>query len=295
MALSNFIPSELMNEMILSRLRKNLVAVDVVSQDYAPMLSKFGDSVKIPSLTTSAGAQSYTRDSTISYSGVSDSSQILTIDQEKYFAYSIDMVDSQQSAVNIANETAYQAGRDLAEAADAYLLQTLFLAGALTIGGTGTRFLGDSSTAVSIAAANTAVTASGAINYLGRMSQRLDEADIPADDRWVICPPWFVNYLVQEKVLQAPSVDGEAAYQNGRVGRAYNFDVRTSTNLTNYNAASSHIYAGHKSAVQFAGKMIEARSFPMETKFAEAVRGLYTYGAKVVRGYGLAYGRITQV
>jgi hypothetical protein len=280
----------MMNQTVLYKLNKKLVAVDVISQDYASMLSQYGDSVKIPSIGTTS-ASDYTKDTTISYSGLGATSQILTINQQKYFAYSVDLVNEQQAIVNVANSIFNQASLDLAEAADAYLLQTLYSGEANVIAGSGARALGAVGSAVSI---YSDVSASGAVDYLGRLQQRLDENDVPVEGRWVICPPWFGSTLVKEKVLVTTSTQGEDAFTNGRIGRAYGFDIRVSTNLTNYNAAASHIYAGHREAVQFAGQLVDSKIFPMETKFAEGVRGLYVYGAKVVRTDALAFGVITQ-
>ena len=59
-SLSDFIPSSVMNEFINEKFRKSLVAVNCVSTDYSSLLSKAGDSVKIPTVLTS-GASNYTR------------------------------------------------------------------------------------------------------------------------------------------------------------------------------------------------------------------------------------------
>ena len=290
MSLASLIPSELMNETILFKLRKKLTAVDVISTDYQSLLANYGDSVKIPTIETN-GASAYTKDSVISYSGLGATSQILTIDQQQYFAYSVDLINEQQAIVNAANSIFNQASIDLAEAADTYLLQTLFPGGAGVIAGSTVRKLGATGDAVPIYAD---VAASGAIDYLGRLSQRLDEEDVPQEDRFAIVPPWFASVLVKEKVLVTASTTAEDAFANGRIGRAYGFDIRTSTNLKNAKTAATEIFAGHRSAVQFAGMLVDSKIFPMETKFGEGIRGLYVYGAKVTRATALAYGVITQ-
>jgi hypothetical protein len=45
---------------------------------------------------------------------------------------------------------------------------------------------------------------------------------------------------------------------------------------------SYHIIGGHKSALTFASQMTEMESLRLQTKFANAVRGLQVYGYKVV-------------
>jgi hypothetical protein len=296
MSLAAFIPSEIMNQVILHNLNRDLVAVDAISRDYEGLLAGGGDSVKIPYIQT-VTASTYTRDSTLTYSGLGGTSTTLSVDQQRYFAYSVDFANEAQAAANVANEIFMQASWTLRDAADAYLLKTLYVADALTISGTtgSASYLGAAADAVKVYGYGTgSLNGSGALAYLGRMSQRLDEANVPTDQRWAIVPPWFHSYLVQEKCLTSTSTDGNDAYSNGRVGRAYGMDIRVSTNLTNATAAASEIVAGHKTAVQFAGKLVNSEIIKLETKFAEGVRGLYLYGAKVVQPYAVCLGYVTQ-
>lgn len=295
MSLAGFIPTELMNQIILGKLNKSLVAGDVVSRDYEALLVPGGASVKIPSIGA-VSASAYTRDSTITYSGLGGSSQNLELNKEYYYAYSVDDVNDALAYANVANQIVVDASHALRDSADSYLLTDLFVNGATTTSGTGARALGAAGSAVSVYGYGTgSLNGSGALAYLGRMSQRLDEADVPFEDRWCICPPWFNSYLVQEKCLTAPSVDANLAYANGRVGRAGGFDIRVSTNLTNYNAAASNIFCGHRKAVEFVGKVINSEIFKMrETKFAVGVSSIYVFGAVVQRPTGLAMGFISQ-
>jgi len=290
-SLKNFIPSEVMSALIVTKMRKQLVAADVVSTDYRGVLGAFGDSIKIPTFTTS-GATDYTRNSTLTYSAVDGAGQILKIDQQKYFAYGIDFLDERQSPANIANAVLEQATMDLSEAADTHLIQTIWSDGAGITGGSGASALGTTSVPISVVASDD--SGSGILNFVGRIQRRLDEANAPQNDRYLVCPPWFHSYLVQNKCLEvSTNVNGSEAYDNGRVGRVLGFDVRVSTNLTNYNDSGSHVYAGVKSACQFVDSLVEAKIAELETKFALGARGLYVYGAKVVNANGIAKAIVT--
>jgi len=293
--MSAFIPSEIVPSVMLSRIQKQLVAADVINHSYEGMLKKAGDSFKIPSLSGIAVGD-YTRNQTLTWSAVGGSSQVLTINQEKYITLHLDAIDNEQSAIAVSNDVFGQMSYEVANDADSYLLSGYYPSvDGTNSGGSGARALGTSGTAISVYNIETETTGSGALAYLGRMAQILDEENCPQADRFAIVPPWFSSYLVQEKCLTAPSVEGEAAYQNGRVGRAMGFDIRTSTNLINYNTTASHIYAGHKSAVEYAGSMVEASIFPMrEVKFGEGFAILYVYGALVVRPTFLCKGFVTQ-
>lgn len=290
-SLANMVPSEVMGAFILDRLEKVLVAGDVVNTEYAGVISAYGDSVKIPSLGDST-VSDYTKNSTLSYGNLDSSSQILNINQAKYFATSVDKIDDSQSIANIIPVIADRGASDLAKEADSYILQDVMPSGALTVGGTGNRALGTSGSPINVSISTT--SASGVLSYLGRMAQRLDEADVPQEDRFAVVPPWFHNYLVINRVV-SPALDSETQYQNGRIGApVMGFDVRVSNNLTNATTTGSHIIAGHKSACAFAGNVVETRIFDMETKIATAVRSLYVYGAKAVSGKAIALGHITQ-
>lgn len=292
--LSNLIPSEVLAQALLLKLRKNLVAADAVGNMYNTVLRNGGDSVKIATISDTS-ASDYTKLSTLSYAGLDSTGQTLYVDQLKSFDYGIDLIDIKQSPINITNTVLQQATRSLVEAADTYLLTSVMCSGAGLTGGTGGRALGTTGTPINVYNANSA-TGSGAVEYLGKLQQRLDEADAINDGRYVICPPWFASNLVAQRVLEtAGSVPDNGVWDNGRVGRAMGFDIRVSTNLTNYNTTASAIFAGYKDSVQFVDTMVEASIIPLTTKFAYGARGLYIYGAKVISTTGLALGFISQV
>jgi len=293
MSLNNFIPADVMGAFILERLEKVLVAGNVVNTDYQGLITQQGDSVKIPSMGD-IDTSDYTNNETLSYGNVDSAGQILNIDQAKKFVKQVSLVDSKQAAALIIPEVARRGAFEIAKDVDTYILQTIMPSGALTVGGTGTSALGTSSTPVNVNISES--TTSGVIGYVGRLSQRLDEADVDQEGRFLVCPPWFHNYLVQNKVLETDgSVSAEDAYTNGRVGRVMGFDVRVSNNLTNASAAGSHIFAGTVSSVTFAGNLIDSQVIDLESKFGTGIRGLYIYGAKTVLGEATAFGVISQV
>jgi hypothetical protein len=294
--LASMIPSEVMNQFVVEKLNKQLVAANAVARDYQSTFVKAGDSYKIPAISGTA-ASNYTLNQTISYGALGATSVVLTVDQMKYFSYSVDKVDNKMAAVNAVNAIANQAAYSLAEAADTYLLQTVFNGGE-TSAGTGIRALGVSGTAISIVTEQALVTGSlsaavPVMKYLGRMAQRLDEADVPQSDRVLIIPPWFSSYLTAAKIITTyTSTDGN--FDNGYVGRAYGFDIRVSTNLKNATAAAdSQVFALHKSAVQYVDQVVDSEIKDLETMFGTGIRGLYIYGAKLVQPTALAVGWVT--
>ena len=287
MSLSAFIPSEVVGAMVLEAFQKKIVAADLVSRNYEPLLSKAGDSTKIATLEALNGSD-YTKNQTVTYSSIDATSQLLTIDQDVLFARSIDKIDTKQAALAILPQVVNAASYVIASGIDNYLINTTMSGNAGITGGTGAAALGTNGSEIT-------VYSSGCLNYLGRLSQRLDESDVPYEGRWIIAPPWFTTKLSQQQVLQTYT-NSDNVWSNGRVGRCMGFDIRTSTIIPNANVTTSNmIFAGHISAIEYAGYMVDNRiGFDMETKVAEGVRMLYVYGAKAVRTTALALGFIAQ-
>ena len=295
--LASMIPSEVMNQFVVTKLNKILVAGDAVARDYQTDFVKAGDSYKIPAVSGTS-VSNYTLNQTITYGAIGATSVVLSVDQMKYFSYSVDKVDSKMAAVNAVNYIANQAAYSLAEAADTYLLQTV-LAGGTTSAGSGARALGISGTSITIVPTQAEVTgdlsaAVPVLKYLGRLSQRLDEEDVPQSDRMLIIPPWMQSYLVAAKILETVT-DSNGNFDNGRIGRAYGFDIRVSTNLARATAAAdSQVIALHRSACQYVDAVIDSEVRDLETTFGTGVRGLMCYGATLVRPEAVCVGSVTQ-
>ena len=289
-SLANTIPSEVMGELIIVDLRKQLVAADVCNNYADGLIQNFGDSVKIPSVQ-SQSVSDYTKNSTITYGSVDSASVILQVNQQKYFASSIDSIDERQSVGNIAGIVLNDGVAALAEAADSYILQTTMSNGAGIKGGSGNSALGTSTTPLSVSA-NT----SGVLNFFGRMMQRMDESNVPQAGRWAIIPPWMHSYVVQNKLVDARGVANDEAYSNGKIGRILGFDLRVSSNATNATTGTkSEVFAGYQQSVEFADNLVNAEIRELETKFGEGVRGLYVYGSVVARANTLLKAVVSQV
>jgi hypothetical protein len=72
------------------------------------------------------------------------------------------------------------------------------------------------------------------------------------------------------------------------VGRAFGFDVLLSNNVTNTTGDDYRICAGYPGALTFAEQVNSVEAFRLEARFADGVKGLHLYGAKVTRTTGIA-------
>ena len=90
---SNFVP-EIWSARFLSRLDDSLVWGSVANSLYEGEIAQAGDTVKIPTPTTTVTVSDYTIDTDIaSPTLTSGTTQDLTIDQQKYFHFYVDDID----------------------------------------------------------------------------------------------------------------------------------------------------------------------------------------------------------
>jgi hypothetical protein len=79
------------------------------------------------------------------------------------------------------------------------------------------------------------------------------------------------------------------AVLNGEIGRIAGIRILVSNNVktTGSSPVVSHMMAGHASALAYAEQIVNVEGLRLEGSFADAVRGLHLYGAKVLDGAGL--------
>lgn len=139
--------------------------------------------------------------------------------------------------------------------------------------------------------ANTAiqVTASNIFDILLQLQVKLDNNEIPFEDRFVVLPP-ALSALARESAFFNPSGVPEAyqkmsinGWGNGRVGGSLaGFEVYQSPRLIGDSVNGWHIIAGHKSAITFAMGFTETGMEDLIGNFGKAYKSLNVYGAKVV-------------
>ena len=166
------------------------------------------------------------------------------------------------------------------------------------------------------AARATAVTASTIYDQVTLLAEKLDENDIPSDNRKFTVPPALVAQLRQSSEMQ-PSGIAElytGTVINGRVMRVGAFDIHVATGAristraghslatgsTTINpadvvlAASGNGYimpANHTEFMTYADKWSESRVVPSELQFSKKYQGLFLFGAKVPK-YRRKFGSV---
>ena len=118
---------------------------------------------------------------------------------------------------------------------------------------------------------------------------KLDKANVPVSGRFVVVPPEvYALLLLDDRFVKASdSATANAALLNGEVGRVAGFTVYMSNN-TPYASETWSIPAGVKTATTYAEQIVSTEAYRLEKRFADAVKGLHVYGAKVTDGTQLA-------
>jgi hypothetical protein len=268
MSVRNFVPT-IWSAKLFQELDKAHILVNLANRDYEGEIKGYGDQVKINAVgdvTVSNYAPNVT---SITPQQLTAAQTILEIDQSKYFAFYIDDVDNAQTKPKLMGEAMRKSAYALADTAD--------------------QLIAGFHSEAHVTVASTALNASGEniLTPLAQTARRLDEANVPAQGRWMVVPPWFHARLVLNKVLETEgSVSAENAYTNGFVGRAFGFDIYMSNNLSTGVSATldeSHYgMAGTSRAISFAEQIVKMEAYRPENSFSDAVKGLHVYGAKVV-------------
>jgi hypothetical protein len=117
------------------------------------------------------------------------------------------------------------------------------------------------------------------------LSQMLDDAEVPQNDRWCILPADAKSALLTAAEFNR---DIEVVYketvQNGKIGKAYGMDlyVLPSANVAGDNTDGYKVMAGHKSFLTAGyGFISPIEVVNPENNFGSKIKGLFAYGAKV--------------
>lgn len=275
-ALTNFIP-QVWSAQLLNSLKASLIygQTGVINRNYEGEISGFGDTVKINTIGT-VTVGDYTKNADMSApQDLSGTQTTLTINQSKYFNFQIDDVDKAQTNPKLMSQAMVESAYALRNTADQFIASTM-VAGVKT-GNT----IGNDTTPET-------VTAENAIDLLVDLGTILDEANVPEDGRWVILPPWYHAMIEKSPKFQYTSENMSSVVRNGVVGRIAGFDVMKSNNVPNTAKEKYKILAGHGIATTYAEQINDVEAYRPEKRFADAVKGLHLYGAKVVRPEALA-------
>lgn len=143
--------------------------------------------------------------------------------------------------------------------------------------------------------ANTAITVTKTtiFDYIIDLKTKLDQAEIPAEDRYIAMPAIVANLLLKSSQLQtAVSTAYEDVIKKGILGYVGGFKAYSNEQVSGNNTTGYKCLAGHKSFITFAMAFTESGVEPFIGGFGQNFKGLNCYGAKVIdeRRKAGAYG-----
>ena len=271
MAVTGFIP-KLWSARLLNALDKSHVFANVVNRDYEGEIKKMGDTVHINTIgAVTIGTYTQNTDFSSGPETLATTDQTLTIDQAKYFNFQVDDIDAAQAAGDIMDKAMTRAAYGLADASDKYIAG--ILAGAA-----------DATNTVSTSAV--ALTSSNVYENVVKMRTILDKANVPTAGRWLVIPPeMYALILLDDRFVKTGGEMAEGILRTGLVAQAAGFDIYLSNNCVSANVSDKVTYTitgGVDSAATYAEQIVSTEAYRPEKRFADAVKGLHVYGAKVV-------------
>lgn len=196
-----------------------------------------------------------------------DTSQSLALDQFKYFNFEVEDIDKAQSQNGLMEALTDEASKGLALEGDKYVAQVIKAA---ADGGE-----------VSTSATVIALTNSNAMASIEEGFATLYEHNCSVHDSFYLelAPRVFTTYRQQ---LTELSTNNPEILKKGAVGKINNAYVCIENCLAEAEGAYYNILRTDK-AVAFAEQIESVEAYRPEDAFTDAVKGLYVFGAKVVR------------
>ena len=217
---------------------------------------KYAQSVKIlgvgePTIGAYTGAE-------INIEEMSDKGQLLTIDQANYFAFYVDDINEAQSVPGLKEEYQRKAVHGLAVKRDSYVAN--LIKGATNV---------TTATALTQEAVKEAIDAA----IVELRERNFDEEGV------IEISPAVYNVFKNELITL--STNNPEYIKKGIVGMYDGMEVCMSNNMAK---DSTHVYCDirGKKAIAFAGQINEVEALRAERVFKDIIRGLDTFGSKVI-------------
>jgi len=278
LSITKFRP-EIWSAVLLVALRQNLVYKAFTNTDYEGEIAAYGDTVRITSVNRPTINQYVPNSTSITPEVPNDSQRTLVVDQADYFAFAVDDVDARQARGNVIPQLMDEAAFAEANKIDQYLssfytsIQTANQLGAVSVSSTTPNDLYD--------------------KVLVPLKVKLDQANVASQGRSVAISPAAHGLLLRDTRFVANAANNvSSALQTGSVGQAAGFDILLS-NQTPTTGSDSVIIAGNNRALTFAEQISQVEAYRPQTSFSDAVKGLFLYGAKVLRPDSLASANLT--
>lgn len=292
--LQAFIPQIWSRRIIANINQINVAKAVLTNTDYEGEIRAAGDTVQVRTFG-SITVQDYSRGEPISSESLVPVRETLTVDKAKYFSFDIDSLDVAQNDVNALEGYTMRAGVAMSNAIDSFVM-------GYGLNGLSANVIGSTGSPISITS-DTATTA--VYQQLIAAGKKLDQQNVPTDQRWAIVTPYFKSLMLQstsyfirstdmgDAIVRTAGLSASDATRVGFLGQAAGFDIYVSNNLPNNGTWFANLFGQGKRvsyAAQIPASSMEA--LRLETTFATRVRGLLLHGAQVFAEDSKALGVI---
>lgn len=263
MSITHFVPT-IWSETLYQELQKNFVAVNHCNRDFEGEIKKKGSVVNICGLSDIV-LKTYTKNSDItSPETLSDSATQLVIDQAKFFNFQIDDINRAQCSPKLMEAAMQRAAEVIANDADRHIFSLYKSAGkTITNAKDGEETLFDS------------ILAAREYLYENNVGD--------GTELFLEVSPKVAARILKEKIA-IPSTS-EETIASGYLGSIFGCKIYVCNNVyvnTSSDTPVHNCYLRTKRAITFADQISEVEAYRPEKRFADAVKGLHLYGAKVV-------------
>lgn len=198
---------------------------------------------------------------------VADSSQMLQLNQYKYFNFEVEDIVKAQSVPGLMEALTDEAGKGLSLEGDKYVAEVVKTAA--------------DAGEIAVSATEIALTTANAVSSVEDGFTKLYENDCKVSDTFYleVAPKVYTTYRQQ---LTELSTNNPEILKKGAVGKINNAYVCIENCLPESDTARYNILRTEK-AIAFAEQIDKVEKYRPEDAFTDAVKGLYVFGAKIVR------------
>lgn len=293
---AKFIP-EIWSDEVIAAYKTNLVLANLVKK--MSMTGKKGDTIHVPKPTRGT-AHAKAANTAVTIQNSVESEVLININKHFEFSRLIEDITEVQALASLRQFYTGDAGYGLAKQVD----NDLFALAKSFGNGNGSSFVNTGSFQINTTSgALEAFDADGATD-IGAFSdaafraliQKMDDADVPMDNRSFIVPPSLRNAIMGiDRYTSTDFVNGKGV-ETGKIGNLYGVDVYVSTNVPVIDTTGGASIRGAQLIHKDTSVLAEQQAVRSQTQYKQEFLGtLYTadtlYGVQVMRpeaGFTLA-------
>ena len=260
---------------VLKVIDDKLVFGKIATKEYQGEIKQKGSRVEIIGLgEVTINEYDDTATPAVTYEAPKDSAIFLDVNKAYYYGISMGDIKEKQSSVNHMTNYADKAGYGLDKKVDT------FIASLYDQTATGAAYISDTT-------CDTATVTS----VIGELWDACEGVNI--EKKFIVLPSWVTLKLLLAGILKAQDLEGEL--KNGFVGRVLNFDMYQSNRCVALAGTKRNvIMAGSYDSIAFVQQIIESEVLRLETRFADAIRGLHVWGSRVIKPKELFWADMTK-